>query len=226
MEEYYQHPQVVPHPLWRVGLTIFFKLFYFLRVKGRENIPSKGPFLLASNHQSFLDPLVVGLGAPLPVSFMAWAALFRGPQWFARLIHRFGAFPVDLEKTDPASFRLALEVLRNGYPLVIFPEGGRQDQGTLMDMREGAARLAMHAGAPIVPVRIEGAWAAWPKPRPWPSIFKPIKVTFGPPIPVPGGRLKPAEREAAAKEIMARLRAFLDEPAKALPEPQEAEARD
>lgn len=209
METYYQPPTLKPHPFWRVFLWLFFKGFYFLRVEGRENIPAQGPFLLASNHQSYFDPPLVGLAATQPVSFMAWAALFRGPRWFARLINGMGAFPVDLDKSDPASFRLALEVLKSGAPLVIFPEGARQDVGKLMELREGAIRLAMYAGAPIVPVRIEGAWAAWPKPRKYPKLFKPIKVTFGPPIPVPAGRPKPAEREAVVQEIAEKLREFL-----------------
>lgn len=209
METYYQPPTLKPHPFWRAFLWLFFKTFYFLRIEGRENIPAKGPFLLASNHQSYFDPPLVGLCAPLPVSFMAWAALFRGPRWFARMINNMGAFPVDLEKSDPASFRLALEVLKSGAPLVIFPEGARQDVGKLMEMREGAIRLAMYAGAPIVPVRIEGAWAAWPKPRKFPKMFKAIKVTFGPPITVPAGRPRPAEREVVVKDITEKLREFL-----------------
>lgn len=225
MQEYYQVPQPTRHPLLRAALLLFFKICYFYRAEGTQNVPRQGPFLIASNHQSFLDPLLVGLALREPLCYMAWAALFRGPRWFARLIHKFGAFPVDLDRNDPTSYRLALDVLKHGEPLVIFPEAGRQDEGRLMELRPGAARLAMHAQAPIVPVRIEGAWAAWPKPRKWPYLFKPIKVTFGEPIPVPERRLKPEEREAASREIMERLRAFMSGEAQAaLPAPVPAAA--
>jgi 1-acyl-sn-glycerol-3-phosphate acyltransferase len=209
MDEFYQPPRPARRPIIRPLFKILFKLFYFYRARGVDNLPREGPFLVASNHQSYFDPLLIGISSRTPLSYMAWAALFRGPRWFARLVRRFGAFPVDLAKPDPAAYRLGLEVLREGCPLVIFPEGEREPGGAPMALREGVARLALHAGVAIVPVRIEGAWAAWPKPRRLPFLFKPIRVTFGAPIAPPPRGLKPAERDAAAREIMEKLRNFL-----------------
>lgn len=209
MDEFYQIPCPSYHPIIRYGLRVFFRLFYFYRIHGQENLPGQSAFLLASNHQSYFDPVMIGVVTRLSFCFMAWAALFRGPRWFARMISSFGAFPVDLEKNDPASYRLALGVLHAGYPMVIFPEGGRQVTGQLLELRGGAVRLAMHAGVPIVPARIEGAFAAWPKPRKWPRLFKPITITFGPPIPPPARGLPPREREQATAAVLQKLREFM-----------------
>lgn len=189
-----------------------FKLLYFYKADGQENLPPPGgPLILASNHASYFDPVFVALGQRRVVRFMAWAALFKG--WFGRLITRWGAFPVDLDRYDPGAFRQALEVLRRGEWLVIFPEGGRTPDGKLMEMREGVARLSMLSGAPILPVRIDGAFEAWPKPKPLPYIFKRVRVHYGPMIHPPSERLRPEEREAAAAQMMENLRAFLEGPA-------------
>jgi len=193
---------------WRGLLRLVFKVFYRFEATGQENLPEAGPLILASNHQSYFDPALVAIGQNHPVVFMTWSALFRG--WFGRLIRRYGAFPVDLERPDPKAYQTALASLRAGQWLVIFPEGGRTEDGKLLELREGVARLALHTGAPIVPVRIEGAFEVWPKPRPRPHLFGRIKLTYGPPIEPPRQKGDSQARNEAARRIMDELHGFLN----------------
>lgn len=206
-----EQPKPISAPLLRWSLRLYFKLFYSYKARGQENLPATGPLLIASNHQSYFDPVLLAIGQNHPMSFMAWAALFK-QKLFARLIRWAGAFPVDLDRTDPGAFRTALTCLRQGQWVVLFPEGGRSEDGGLLDLREGVARLSLHTGAPILPVRIEGAFEAWPKPRPKPYLFKPVRVFYGPPIePPPGARhMSPEARDRAAREMMEKLKAFID----------------
>ncbi len=159
---------------------ITFKILFIIRVKGKENIPKKGGFILTSNHQSFLDPVLLGMASPRILRFMARDDLFK-VRWFAWLITTLGAFPVKRNKPDKRAIKEALELLRNGEAVLIFPEGTRSRDGTIGKGNPGCVWIARLANVPLVPVRIEGANHALPVDsmiiRPYP-----IKISFGQPI--------------------------------------------
>jgi 1-acyl-sn-glycerol-3-phosphate acyltransferase len=182
--------------LYRALTTILhalLRVLFTLEYSGRENVPEGGPVVIAGNHPSYLDPLLIGAGLERRVFFMAWDQLFRVPVLGA-LLRAFGAFPVRLGTKDPNAFLAALHVLESGRVLGIFPEAGRTKLGPMNPLKTGAARLAIESGAAIVPVTITGAFDAWPSSRTLPVLRK-ITVKYHPPI-----RLDPAELAARRDE--------------------------
>jgi 1-acyl-sn-glycerol-3-phosphate acyltransferase len=150
-----------------------FRLLFAVEYHGLENVPSEGAVIIAGNHPSYLDPVLVMLPVKRPIRFMAWDALFKIPL-MGSVIRALGAFPVDLRKgKGEAAFQQALRVLKRGDVLGIFPEGQRSEQGPMGELRTGVARLALETGAAIVPVTIGGASRAWPK---WKLLPKPAKI--------------------------------------------------
>ncbi len=150
-----------------------FRLLFSVEHEGVEHVPEKGAAIIAGNHPSYLDPLLVGLPIKRTIRFMAWDALFKVPL-LGQLIKAVGAFPVDIRKgRGEAAFQQALRVLQDGDALGIFPEGQRSDQAAMGELRTGVARLAIESGAPIVPVTIGGATRAWPK---WKLLPKSAKI--------------------------------------------------
>lgn len=167
-----------------------FRALFSVEHEGVENVPEDGAVIIAGNHPSYLDPLLVGLPIKRTIRFMAWDALFKVPV-LGQIIKAIGAFPVDIRKgRGEAAFREALRVLESGAALGIFPEGQRSEQAAMGELRTGVARLAIESGAPIVPVTIGGATRAWPKWKLLPRSAK-IIVRYHEPI-----RLSEEERAA------------------------------
>lgn len=161
-----------------------FRVLFSVEHYGLENIPKDGPVIVAGNHPSYLDPVLVGLPIARPIRFMAWDALFKIPI-FGQIIKAVGAFPVDIRKgKGESAFREAVKVLNEGNALVIFPEGQRSEQAAMGELRTGVARLAIETGATIVPTTIGGASRAWPKGKLLPRSAK-IMVRYHPPIILP-----------------------------------------
>ena len=138
--------------------------------------------LMASNHQSFLDPMLVGIAFDRPVHFLARESLFRVPL-FGRLISGVGAHPVRRGQTDISALKTAIRILRGGRALLMFPEGTRTPDGELGEFKAGVGSLAVRCGVPLLPVCIEGAYQCWPRtqrlprsPLPRPG---PVAVAFG-----------------------------------------------
>ncbi len=155
-----------------IGWPLFRALFA-VEYHGVENIPERGAVIIAGNHPSYLDPVLVMLPVERKIRFMAWDALFKVPV-LGQLIRAMGAFPVDVRKgKGESAFREALNVLNGGDALGIFPEGQRSEAGPMGELRTGVARLAVETGAAIVPVTIGGAYRAWPK---WKLLPKPAKI--------------------------------------------------
>ena len=150
-----------------------FRVLFAVEYYGLENVPASGPIILAGNHPSYLDPLLIAIPIKRVIRFMAWDALFRVPL-LGRLIRSLGAFPVDIRRgKGEAAYREALRVLESGDALGIFPEGQRSEAGPMGELRTGVARLAIESGATIVPITIGGASRAWPKHKLLP---KPAKI--------------------------------------------------
>lgn len=172
------------------------------RVYGLRHVPRTGGVVLASNHQSFLDPIIVTLALPRECSYMARDSLFRNPL-FRRFIESFNAFPVRRGTSDVAAMRASLERLRHDAVITAFSEGTRTEDGRVHPCRAGVIVLARKAGVPLVPVAIEGAFDAWPRHRKLPGRAT-ILVEYGRPfLPESLARM---DRDAAAERLTAEIR--------------------
>lgn len=168
---------------------LFLRIGFGLEVEGQEHVPAQGGCVIASNHVSYLDPLVVGVAAPRRLAFMARHTLFTKPLlgWWLRGV---GAIPVRREEADLSAIRAAVHTLRQGIPMAMFPEGTRQEDGRLSTAKRGVGLLAVTAGVPIVPVYLQGTFDAMPRGG---GLHRAkIRVAFGPPVtytngPVPSG---------------------------------------
>ena len=146
-------------PTWlkKIFQAGFRLAFGGVEVHGMNNVPPDGPLIVASNHRSYLDPVILASFLPRRVYHMAKRELFRNPL-FARLITYYGAFPVDRDGTARAStFRTALRLLSLNGAVVIFPEGGIVDSTAEVEVKEGVATLAAMSRAPVLPVYIAGS---------------------------------------------------------------------
>ncbi len=125
-------------------------------VHGMDNVPDDGPLLVASNHRSYLDPVILGAFLPRRVYHMGKQEIFRNPLC-ARFLTFFGGFPVNRESPRPSTFRTALRLLDMNAAVVIFPEGGIVNSMLETGMKEGVAALAAISRAPVLPVYIGGS---------------------------------------------------------------------
>jgi 1-acyl-sn-glycerol-3-phosphate acyltransferase len=184
------------------------KLLTRLRVEGRENVPPTGPLIIASNHLSFMDSMVIPLACRRQVHFLGKAEYFQGTGLRGTAVRWFhstgGTIPV--ERSDPRaaarSLELGEEVLRRGGAFGVYPEGTRSPDGRLHRGRTGVARMAVNTGATLVPCAVIGTDRVQP---PGSYGFRPARVTvrFGTPIDV--GSLSARYQKAAL------LRAITDE---------------
>jgi 1-acyl-sn-glycerol-3-phosphate acyltransferase len=150
-------------------------LFRF-EYSGGEHVPATGPLLVVSNHQSHLDPVLLGIASPRQVGALARASLFVWP--FSWLIRSFGAVPVE-RGSATAGIRAILGMLKAGEPMIVFPEGTRTRDGKLQPLQNGFCAIARRSGAAIAPVTIDGAFAAFPRGKVLPRPHK-IRLTFHP----------------------------------------------
>jgi 1-acyl-sn-glycerol-3-phosphate acyltransferase len=182
-----------------------FRVVFTYDCLDEEKIPERGPAVIAANHPSYLDPVLLSLQVARPIRFMAWEKLFRVPL-LGSLMRVFGAFPVDVRPgRGQDAFLKARELLEAGELVGIFPEGKRSRSGWMEErLREGAARLAWETGAPLVPATITGAFRAWPYFRALPEPAR-IRVRYHDPIdPEPYRRLPEDEGVAALLDELRR----------------------
>lgn len=195
------------------------RLIFHPIVEGRHNVPRTGPVIIAANHLSFVDSVVIPLVAPRPVVFLAKADYFNGrgvKGWLSRAY--FTAIEaVPIERTDhraaQASLDLALQVLAAGRAFGIYPEGTRSRDGRLYRGRTGVAHLALTSGAPVVPVALIGTDRIQPVGRRLPRLHR-VTVRFGSPLrfslvpdEAPASTAARARR-AATDDIMAAIAAL------------------
>lgn len=142
--------------LYTIGKSVcrpVFKLLYRYKIVNKESIPEDSGYLIACNHFSYSDPVLLGLAQRRRMFFMAKAELFRN-KFFGNLIKALGAFPVERGAGDGKAIHTAEQFLQEGNLLAIFIEGGRSKTGELMRPRSGAALVALQTGIPIVPACI------------------------------------------------------------------------
>jgi 1-acyl-sn-glycerol-3-phosphate acyltransferase len=187
-------------------------LFLGYRVWGVENVPREGGFLLASSHKSYLDPMVVGACLPRELRYFSKRELFANPL-FGRLIRSYGAVPVDRAGADRRALTVALDILRDGQGLIVFPEGTRIRRPGVGEAKSGVGMLAVRSGVPVVPVWAGSTWA----PRRSLRRRVPVRVRFGTPLcfaaPAEPAGARRAYQEAASL-IMAAIARLGEEDAK------------
>ncbi|MSQ93812.1 MAG: 1-acyl-sn-glycerol-3-phosphate acyltransferase [Gemmataceae bacterium] len=189
-----------------------FTLGFSLRLQGHRNMVQQGPALLVANHQSFLDPLLVGLCAQRPLVYLARKTLFRN-RFFGAMIRSLNAVPIDQEGVGKEGIRTILDQLQLGKPVVVFPEGERTLTGTMAPLKPGVHLIIKRAQVPIVPVGIAGAYDAWPRMRGYPlpaPLFLPagagtISVSLGKPL--DAKRYAELPREQALQELFDKIQA-------------------
>ncbi|HRJ51031.1 MAG TPA: lysophospholipid acyltransferase family protein [Phycisphaerales bacterium] len=166
----------------RAASRIILKLIYRAQAIDVHHVPTHGPLLIAANHQSYLDPPLVGIFVTRELNFVARSGLFTFKP-FAWLILRLNSIPLREEAGDVAAIKEILRRLDAGGAVVIFPEGSRSTDGSIGPFKRGVALLVKRAGCPVVPAAVEGCFDAWPRGR-WPSLFgKRLAVKYAPPIP-------------------------------------------
>jgi 1-acyl-sn-glycerol-3-phosphate acyltransferase len=144
-----------------------------------ENIPHTGCVIIASNHQTYLDPIWMSLPFKRPIRYLAMSESFRWPV-IGKIIVMLGAWPIQIEKADKTMLRRTLQWLNNDGALVIFPEGGRcSPDGKLLRFKPGAVRMALEANTPILPITIRGGQRVWPKGYRFPRLAK-VELVFHP----------------------------------------------
>jgi len=158
---------------YRIGRIIFraiFATYFRWRVLGAENVPLTGGVILAANHGSFLDPPLIGCGTERVISMLARESLFRFPPMGA-LLRSWSVVPVDRDGGGAKGLKIILNRLLAGAGIAMFPEGTRTRDGQLQPARSGIGLTVIKSTAPVVPVRVFGAFEAYgrhlkfPRPR-------------------------------------------------------------
>lgn len=188
---------------------------FHLRVEGIEHVPADGPFILAPNHQSYLDgPIVMG-SVPWhifrKVFYVGTSDIFGKGLW-RRIARALKIVPVDPDANLVPAMRAGAFGLRHGNILVLFPEGERSIDGTPRNFKKGAAILATHLNIPIVPVALDGFYDAWPRNRKFNFRRRPqLRIRFGEPI-IPALSANPeAACDSATRELKNRVSEMWEE---------------
>lgn len=196
---------------WWFGYAVVASVFltlYRTRVRGREHVPRTGGALVASNHQSFFDPVMVALATwPRPFFSLARHGLFTSPA-FAALIKLLNAIPLRQGESDKAALRQGIEVLNQGHLLAVYPEGARTWDGRVQRFEPGIILLAKRSGVPVIPMAIRGAHEAWPRGTKWPRLTGRIRVAVGQVI--SAQQIKDMGSDAAA-EVQKRVEALYEQ---------------
>jgi long-chain acyl-CoA synthetase len=186
------------------SLKFIWQLRSPIRVEGIENVPASGAFLLCSNHQSFVDPVVLLMAMPLPVlinTFAVGTSEIFGSGVMRRVARILRVVVVDPDANLVPAMRAGAFGLRHGMRLILYPEGERSIDGTPKTFKKGAAILSIHLQVPIVPLAIDGAYESWPRGKPFHKMA-PITIRIGKP-------LQPPPESQASEETYAKLTAEL-----------------
>ena len=165
-----------------VSSYCYVKFFYGVKVTGQENVPSEGGVIFATNHQSYLDPVLLGCGSGVRhFGSLARESLWKN-RFFGYLISTMNSIPVARGAADTKAVRSCIGVLKNGESLLIFPEGTRTKDGKVGEFKSGTMLMIKRSKAMVVPVSIAGAFDVWPRGAKKPKLFGKIAVHMGEPI--------------------------------------------
>jgi 1-acyl-sn-glycerol-3-phosphate acyltransferase len=170
-------------PIWiflQSLAAILMRVFFDLQVRGLHHMPRSGGVLVVSNHQSFLDPVVLAVLHRRPFAFLADAYLFKFKP-FGWLIRSLNAFPIQTGKGDVGAIKQTIALLQAGEVLTIYPEGTRSPNGQLQPVLGGAALAIRRAKVPVMPAIIVGAYEAYPRQAKIPRPGR-VRVVFDQPV--------------------------------------------
>ena len=196
-------------PHYELVRTLLPKMWQLLGgwcVAGQEHIPEEGGAVIAPNHVSYFDPPAVGASLPRRTYYFAKKELFAIPV-FGWLVRKCYAFPVDREGSDHTAFRHAIRLLQAGELLVVFPEGGRSQDGNLEEGGIGAALIASRAGVPLIPCSVWGTDVVLPRGA-WFVHTALVQVSFARPIAFPSldsQRLNKDQLQQITEQVMAAI---------------------
>src|SRR5208337_1492331 len=218
-----REPVTDPEVLALAGHNIFAEVFFFLlgkliylfaldrfhlKMRGLENLPEKGPYLICSNHQSYIDPLVMTGALPYRLfrdTFALGTSDIFGQGFMRRLARWLRVAVLDPDANLVPAMRAGAFGLSQRHILILYPEGERTNDGNPRIFRKGAAILSIHTQAPIVPVAIEGFYEAWPRHKALPK-FTDLQMVFGKPIqPPPLNEASEAAYERLTAELKSRV---------------------
>lgn len=175
---------MIPDPFYEffhgVARTCF-DMFFRGDVVGAENIPARGPFVMAANHCSHLDPPILGCHLPQQVQFFARKTLWKPgfPAWW---LTRVGTIPVDRDGADVTALKRTIAAVENGGIVILFPEGTRSPDGAFQEVKAGVGMIACKTQVPVIPVRILGSFAAFGRGMKLPHPH-PVDLVIGRPLP-------------------------------------------
>jgi 1-acyl-sn-glycerol-3-phosphate acyltransferase len=198
----------------RFLFRVYFRLYHRGRIYNAERLPSKGAFILAGNHVSFLDPPFFGQACEREAFYMARDTLFRNPI-AGRVLRSWNCVPISRERGDIGAMRTVLRLLGEGKAVLMFPEGTRSQDGKLQEARAGIGMIVARARVPVMPMRIFGTERALPRgaslPRPAQVVIK-FGEPFSYPFPSDFDQLRGDELKAIyldiGREIMRRIAAL------------------
>jgi len=171
-------------PQWALDLLrpvvgLLSRILWRLRWRNTQYIPLSGGLIIASNHQTYVDPFWISCPVRRPIRYLAWDAAFKWP-FIGMMLRLLGSWPLQLEGSDPKPIRRSLQWIREGGAVVIFPEGGRGNaDGTMRKFKAGAVRMALETGVPILPVTIRGAHRVWPSHYRFPRLAA-VEIVYHP----------------------------------------------
>jgi len=196
------------YPVSRMIQMISRDLFH-LHVSGIEHLPIKGPYIISSNHQSYIDPVVLAGVLPREVlenSFAVGTSEIFGKGFMRQLARWLRVIVLDPDANLIPAMRAGAYGLRQGRVLVLYPEGERSIDGTPRIFKKGAAILSIHLQVPIVPVGIEGFYDTWPRGKSFFQKILPLKMRFGEPIlPPPESEASETAYEKLTSDVKARI---------------------
>ena len=188
------------YKILKVIFTFTFNLLFSPKVIGAENVPKEGAMIMAANHMSNWDPPILGTYLPRTVGYMAKEELFK-PAIAGAIIKSLNAFPVKRGASDRGAIKMALNILKKGLCLGIFPEGTRSRDGKLHKAQAGVSLIAAMSKAPVVPTALIGTNKIWSKEEKFPQ----LTIVFGEPIYYEGKSNDKAALEEFSQEIMKKI---------------------
>jgi 1-acyl-sn-glycerol-3-phosphate acyltransferase len=187
-------------------MRLVFPAWFRLRARGAENIPAEGGALLIINHLSFLDPAIVGVPLGRPISYLARDSLFGVPG-IGWILRHTETIPISREAASTSTIRLAIQRLREGFLVGIFPEGTRGSDEGIGELKPGFLALLRRCDVPVIPVGIAGTGRALPRGA-WFVRPRTCRVVYGRPI--PSARVKELAGRGADEELLREIRSQLE----------------